>query len=249
MRTLVFCLSMALLAGAALPDPGGQPPRLQLALRDGRVTIIARDVPLTDLLAEWSRLGQTRIVNAEKLAGPRLTIELVDVSERDALDILLRSAAGYIAAPRPADRPGTSRYDRVTILASSRAPAAAAVSAPPESPRASSASPSYPAAAAAPAAPAQEQPADPDPTPDFTSPQGGQPIPQVRPVVTPLPGMQPQLEASQPRGVKLSDLLRNAGEQAGPMTSPRPGAVPVPGRGYPNPYNAPPGPGGRGGGQ
>ena len=239
MRTLVFCLSMALLAGGALPDPGGQPPRLQLALRDGRVTIIARDVPLTDILAEWSRLGQTRIVNAEKLAGPRLTIELVDVSERDALDILLRSAAGYIAAPRPADRPGPSRYDRVTILASSRAPAAAAVSAPPESPRPSYGSSSYPTAATAPAAPAAADapaPADAEPASEFTSMQGAQPVPPQQPAVAPFAGMSPQLEAAQPRGVKLSDLLRRAGEVPGPpQTTTKPGPVP--------------GPGGRGGGQ
>lgn len=131
MKQLLCSVVVAVLAGGAATSVLAQAPNLQLTMTDGRVTIIARDVPLRDLLVEWSRVGQTRIVNADKLAGSRVTLQLVDTAERDALDILLRSAAGYIAAPRPGDRPGTSAYDRITILASSRPPALTAPAAPP----------------------------------------------------------------------------------------------------------------------
>ncbi len=42
--------------------------------------------------------------------------------EAQALDTVLRSAAGYVMAPRMAGSPGTSRYDRIMILATSRPP-------------------------------------------------------------------------------------------------------------------------------
>ena len=100
-------------------------------MQDGRVTLIADNVPLRQILQEWARVGQTKIVNAEKMNGPNLTIQLVNMPERDALDILLRSAAGYIAAPRPVALPGAAIFDRVTIMATSRAPAATASAAPP----------------------------------------------------------------------------------------------------------------------
>ena len=41
-----------------------------------------------------------RIVNGERVAGPAVTLELQDVSERQALDVLLRGVSGYIVAPR-----------------------------------------------------------------------------------------------------------------------------------------------------
>ena len=56
---------------------------LKLTIANGRVTLIAQEVPLRQILTEWARVGQTRIVNAEKLAGPPLTLQLVDVPEKD----------------------------------------------------------------------------------------------------------------------------------------------------------------------
>ena len=93
---------------------------LQLTIANGRVTLVADNVPLKTVLSEWARIGQTRIVNAEKLTGAPLTLRLLNVPEAQALDIVLRSASGYLAAPRPAGIAGASQYDRVVILASSR---------------------------------------------------------------------------------------------------------------------------------
>src|SRR3982751_7144234 len=98
-KTFLRCVFLAALAvGLSRPVFAGE---LKLSMQDGRVTVIADDVPLRQILQEWARVGQTRIVNAEKLSGPAVTLQLIDASEKDALDILLRSASGYIAAPRP----------------------------------------------------------------------------------------------------------------------------------------------------
>ena len=72
----------------------------ELSIRDGRVSIVARDATVRQILAQWEKIGQTTIVNLDKISGGPVTIELKDVSEKQALEILLRSVSGYIAAPR-----------------------------------------------------------------------------------------------------------------------------------------------------
>jgi hypothetical protein len=128
MKINLRSLALAALAFAlASPVQAGD---LKLSMQNGRVTIIAHDVPLRQILQEWARVGNTQIVNGEKVPGAPLTLELVDVPEAQALDTLLRSAAGYMAAPRAVASTGTSVYDRIMILATSRAPAATATPAP-----------------------------------------------------------------------------------------------------------------------
>jgi hypothetical protein len=106
---------------------------LRLDFQDGTVTLSARNVPVRQILAEWARKGQTRIVNAERLGGGPVTLELTNMPEGQALDIVLRSAAGYLAAPRPGAVPGASSFDRIVVLATSTpAPATAAAGRPPQ---------------------------------------------------------------------------------------------------------------------
>ncbi len=102
---------------------------LKLQIRDGRVTLEARAVTVRDILAEWARVGQTNIVNGEKVGGGPVTLTLTDVPERDALDILLRSVSGYMAAPRVTDGGNGSIYDRIFVLAAAR-PSPAGATAP-----------------------------------------------------------------------------------------------------------------------
>ena len=107
---------------------------VSVSFEDGRVTLSARNAPLRTILAEWSRVGGSRIVNAERIAGQPLTLELTDVTERDALSVLLRSVSGYIVAPRVGDVAGRSSFDRIFILPTSapvRATPAAASTQPP----------------------------------------------------------------------------------------------------------------------
>ena len=93
---------------------------LELSFRDGRVTVIATDVPVRTILQEWSRVGETEFVDADKLTGQPVRLQLVDVPEATALRVLLRQAAGYVAAPRAQRTPDGSRFDRVLVMATSR---------------------------------------------------------------------------------------------------------------------------------
>ncbi len=94
-----------------------------VSLADGRATVVARNATLRQVLAEWARVGGTRIVNLERVAGAPDSFELRNVPEAKALATLLRSVAGYIAAPRPAASRGASIYDRILILPTSVASA------------------------------------------------------------------------------------------------------------------------------
>lgn len=117
-------LASALLIATA---PSVEAQQLKLELQDGRVTLEANAVPARQILAEWARIGGTKIVGGDKVTGGPLTLKLVNMPERQALDIILRNVAGFMAAPRQASAaPGASAYDRILILATSSAPAQAA---------------------------------------------------------------------------------------------------------------------------
>ena len=116
----VLITTLALLVAFALPAEA----QLQLQISNGRVTLDARNVPARQILAEWARIGGTKIVGAEKVMGGPLTLRLIDMPEKQALDIILRNVAGFMAAPRLASAtPGASAYDRILIMATSSAPA------------------------------------------------------------------------------------------------------------------------------
>jgi hypothetical protein len=106
---------------------------VQLTLRDGRVSIKATNATVREILAEWAKVGQSRIVNADRIVGAPLTLELSNVTEGQALDVLLRSVASYMAAPRPTAIANASQFDRILILPTSTPPrtTAAAPTPPP----------------------------------------------------------------------------------------------------------------------
>lgn len=121
-------LAFAVLLTVASPVAAQQ---LTLQIQDGKVTLDAVNVPARQILAEWARLGGTKVVGAEKIVGPPLTLKLVDTPERRALDVILGSVAGFMAAERQASAtPGASVYDRILILATSTAPTQANSSRP-----------------------------------------------------------------------------------------------------------------------
>ncbi len=82
----------------------------------GKVNLVAQDASLRAILNEWSRVGGTRLVNPERLAGGPVTLELVGVPERQALDILLRDVGGYILGPRATLVAGVSSFDRLVVV-------------------------------------------------------------------------------------------------------------------------------------
>ena len=129
MRTTVPA-ALVLLLLLVVP-PAATAGTLRLEFRDGYVTISAASVPLQQVLTEWARLGQTRVVNAEKVGGAPLTLELTHVPEKQALEILLRSVPGYLAARRVTLIPGGSQFDRIVVMPGTIAPPSPSAAAPP----------------------------------------------------------------------------------------------------------------------
>jgi hypothetical protein len=126
---------------------------VQVTMQDGRVSVVAKDATLRQILTEWARVGQTKVVNVERIPGAPMTIELREVPEAQALEILLRSLSGYMAATRHAQAPNLSRFDRIVVMptvAAARQPVAAGAPPPP------------PVFQAQPMAPQVMQPADPN---------------------------------------------------------------------------------------
>ncbi len=111
---------MAAVLAGAWPAHGQQSVNLQFS--NGRVSLRAQNAPIRAILAEWARLGGATIVNGDRVAGAPVTLELTDVPESQALDIVLRSVAGYMLGPRRAGKAGASAYDRIMILPTSVAP-------------------------------------------------------------------------------------------------------------------------------
>ncbi len=123
-----FFLSAVLLGALAAPASAQQ--TLKLEMHDGRVNLDAVSVPARQILAEWAKIGGTRVVGGDKVTGALLTLRFVNMPERQALDIILRNVAGYMAAPRLASStPGASSYDRILILPTSSVVTTAAGSA------------------------------------------------------------------------------------------------------------------------
>ena len=113
-------LVTALLSIGVLPAAAQS---VKLSFHGGKVDLVAENATVRAILTEWARVGSTRIVNAERLVGPPVTVEFKDAYEQRVLEALLRNVSGYIVGPRPiADASNTSGIDRIVILPTSTAP-------------------------------------------------------------------------------------------------------------------------------
>lgn len=124
-RWLSTTLGVGVLIGVTTSASAQQ---VNLTLDDGFVTLTTKDATVRQIRAEWSRVGHTKIVNAERVTGTPVTLQLVKVPEAEALDILLRSVSGYMAAPRADGLTNGSRFDRILVMPSSTPPRVAATS-------------------------------------------------------------------------------------------------------------------------
>ena len=231
---------------AAVP-PAATAGTLRLEFRDGYVSISAASVPLREVLTEWARLGQTRVVNAEKISGAPLTLELTHVPEKQALEILLRSVPGYVAARRATSIPGSSQFDRIVVMPGTVAPPNPAAAAPPP--------PLPPAPMPAMAVDDQDEPVQqeapdqagaieqdqdqPQPQPQPQQPQtlpnpGIQPIPPAPPGQNDGDGVPPQNDGD---GVPPQSTGPAAVPGGGAVVSPTPGQLPLPPSKPPNQEN------------
>ena len=200
-----------------------------VTLADGRATVVARNATPRQVLAEWARVGGTRIVNLERVGGGPDSFELRNVPERKALAMLLRSVAGYIAAPRSASSRGASVYDRILILPTSVAsPATGPLRAGPPTPAPVYEPPPDPSALA------NEDANDPNAAATFqgnggegaapAAPNGAPPPPMTTPGVTPYTP-NPADPASTLTGQPGAPPVQ---PNAGPFVAPQPGVLPTP---------------------
>jgi hypothetical protein len=120
----------AILGGVLLAPLSTAHAEVHLIIRDGHVDLDARDATVRQILSEWARVGQTRIVNAEGITGGPVTLQLSNVPEAQALEILLRSVSGYMTAPRPVDVSNASQFDRILVMPTSTPPRVAATPQP-----------------------------------------------------------------------------------------------------------------------
>ena len=113
-----FVLVSAAVLTAALPMRAQGARKLEVSFNEGKVSVVADNVTLAEVLAEWSRKGGSTFVNAERLPATRIQwTEFKDQPEAVVLASLLREAPGYGAAMRPLGTGGASTVQTVFILA------------------------------------------------------------------------------------------------------------------------------------
>ncbi len=238
LRTIVIALSsLALTSSMASAD-------VKVTIQNGRVSISAKDATVRQILTEWARVGQTKIVNVERIPGGPQTIELTNVPEAEALDVLLRSVSGFIAAPRTTPVDATaSQFDRIVVMPTAAAPrpAVTATAPPPLAPNAmpqpmpvqtdddvDDERPQPPVAMPPPGVP-RGPVFNQFPTPQVINPQPGmmpQPFNQPQPQVPPQQQQQPPVQ--QPSavptapfgGVAVPGMVAPAPQQPGQPTQP-----------------------------
>ena len=253
-------LAFALLLVVSLPATAQQ---LKLAFNEGRVSLEATNVPVRTILVEWGKLGGTKVIGAERIAGSPLTLKLENVAEAQALEIVLRSVAGYMAAPRRvAAGASASTYDRILVMATSTTPPPVTRPAPTQGNGASNGNPPRFVPPRQPARQVdqdEEPPDEPDQNPPnvpvFTFPQPGQQNgqPAIFQGVPPGANGQPVITINPyngaPQGISVTPPPTPAGVPVfgapAPGTS-APGMIvaPPPQPGQPGVVVRPPGPGG-----
>jgi len=211
MKTLIFAAAACLIAASTASAD------VHLTIQDGRVSIVAKDATVRQILTEWARVGQTKIVNVERLPGGPMSIELNNVPESQALEVLLRAMSGYIAAPRAVDAANLSRFDRIIVMPTLAGARPTAGAAPPPAPFQQQ-SPQF-------TQPVADDDEDEPPAPNVLAPQGRGPVfntfpqpqvvnpngPMVMPNGQPMPGnvppAAPTAQPSVPGGVSVPGMI------------------------------------------
>jgi len=208
-------LATLLLAATAL-TASAQTVKVEFLM--GKVNLSANNASLRAVLTEWARVGGMKIVNPERLVGPPVTLELVGVPERQALDILMRGVGGFMLGPRQTLVPGVSAYDRLVVVAATagRPPATGPAFNPP------------PQTARRPA-PLQVEPPDEDLDRDDADLDGPVPVGPTGPGTRSAPGLiSPMSEGNQPRSTPTVPPSRGTPFGSGAQGSARPGEIAPP---------------------
>src|SRR3954468_10824901 len=119
MNTRPLVVAPVLLAASLICAAAASAEDFWMLFQNQRVTISAKDVTVPKILDRWAQLGGTVVVNGDAVQGGPVTVQLVDVPEREALEILLRSVGGYIVAERTDAAEHASAIGRILILPTS----------------------------------------------------------------------------------------------------------------------------------
>lgn len=224
LRAVLLVAICAVFAAPSAANAG----EVRVTFANGRVTVIATDATLTEILQEWARVGGSRFINAEKIPSTeRLTLRLENALEMHAIEVLLRPVAGYVIAPRRAAASGSS-LGNIVIQATTRAGTFA------QAPRAATASPSSDEVTAPQFTAGPPRPDDDGPTRQQMPPPAPVPVPQqTQGVQSP---MQPNAPIGQANPLQGTQTQTVPG--LGAVTSSQPGAI-IPGA-APRPGGRPP---------
>lgn len=131
--TLAAAFFIVALAGQEPPPaqsaaPSYTPPPRKLEVTfdsQGRVTIVASQVTVSEILAEWGRKGGTKIQGADRMTGGVIQVPMLfdNRPELEVIEVLTRQAAGVSVAPRRVGSTGASRFESIYIVATSAATA------------------------------------------------------------------------------------------------------------------------------
>lgn len=226
MRHAALAIAGVIVLAAAPASAQG----VQIAFHDGYVSLSARNATAGEILAEWARLGQTHVVNADRVPGGPLTLEFQHVPEQRALETVLRAASGYVVAARLPGVPGASAFERIMVMPPSTAARAAAPLPPPvQTPQPQPVDPN--------AEPLTDDQGEPVAPPGFESDYDDeQPAPGRRRPFAPgmRGGIDPLPEESvEPPADEEAPTPGRAPLYPGTLTSPSPSVLPVPRRQQP----------------
>jgi hypothetical protein len=107
--------AVALILGVPAISEARQVEGIEIVFANGRVSVTVGQAAANQVLAEWSRVGQTDIVGAE-LPDERIVtdLKLEDVSESEALEAILGQSFGFVQLLRDPE-PGLSSIRRLVI--------------------------------------------------------------------------------------------------------------------------------------
>ena len=107
------------LAQQPLPQ-APQGPKVQLTFEpNGLVTLITNNASPQEIFAEWTRIGGSAFVNADRLQRAPLTLEYKSRPEAEVIGSILRQAAGFFLGPRREGSTAVSMYESVWITPTS----------------------------------------------------------------------------------------------------------------------------------
>lgn len=104
----------------------GQHTDVRIAFDGGRVTLQATGALVGDVLAEWARVGGTVITGADRLPPAKVTVNLVAVDEKSAIEAVIGSTMGYGFTTRSDAPAGSSLMNRLMIVPTTTSAAAPA---------------------------------------------------------------------------------------------------------------------------